>query len=136
MRRTKVICTIGPSSSSPEIIGKLIRGGMDVARLNCSHGNHESHRKTFAAVRSVAKEVGRNVAIMMDLQGPKIRTGPLHGGGPVNLVDGAPFCITTRGNARRRAMRLDDLRGIAKGRESGRPHLVGGRRDGVARRAS
>ena len=96
MRRTKIVCTIGPSSSNPEILREMISAGMDVARLNFSHGTHEDHQAAFAYVRALAADLGRNVAIMADLQGPKMRTGRLKDGGPVRLVEGAAICITTR----------------------------------------
>ena len=95
MRRTKIVCTIGPSSRSPEVLRDLILAGMDVARLNFSHGTHDEHRATFNMVRSVAAELERNVAVMMDLQGPKIRTGQL-ACGSVELARGAAICITVR----------------------------------------
>jgi len=96
MRRTKIVCTLGPSSRSPEMVRQLILKGMDVARLNFSHGTHDHHRATFNAVRSIAQELQSNVAILMDLQGPKIRTGALDGGVPVHLAEGEAFCLTTR----------------------------------------
>ena len=96
MRRTKIVCTLGPSSSSPDAIRGLIESGMDVARLNFSHGTHEFHEATFQAVRTAASALGRNVAIMADLQGPKIRTGTLRDGTSVELVEGAGICITSR----------------------------------------
>ena len=96
MRRTKMVCTIGPSSSAPGVLRELIVAGMDVARLNFSHGAHDFHRETCQAIRSLSVEAGRNVAVMADLQGPKIRTGSLKGGGPVTLNEGAPLCVTTR----------------------------------------
>ncbi len=96
MRRTKIVCTIGPSSSKTEILRELVKAGMDVARLNFSHGTHETHRATLDAIRAVAAELGRNVAVLADLQGPKIRTGALDGGGPVTLEDGVAICVTTR----------------------------------------
>jgi pyruvate kinase len=96
MRRTKIVCTLGPNSSSPDVIGKLIDAGLDVARLNFSHGDHDTHRANFQNVRAIAAQKQRNVAIMTDLQGPKIRTGKLACGGPVELRDGARFVITTR----------------------------------------
>ncbi len=95
MRRTKIVCTLGPSSSDRRTIGKLIDGGMDVARLNFSHGTHDDHRKVFSALREVAEEKDANVAVLMDLQGPKIRTGRLQDGGPVELESGAALTITT-----------------------------------------
>lgn len=96
MRHTKVVCTLGPSSEDYDTIRSLICEGMDVARLNFSHGTHDVHRRMFEQVRDASRDTGKTVAIMGDLQGPKIRTGPLSGGGPVHLESGASFCITTR----------------------------------------
>lgn len=96
LRRTKIVCTIGPSSNSRAMLRNLIEAGMNVARLNFSHGSHSSHAKTYHLIREVAQECGRNVGIMADLQGPKIRTGPLKDGTPVLLNNGAKVCITTR----------------------------------------
>ncbi len=96
MRRTKIVATIGPSSRRPEMLRQLILAGMDVARLNFSHGTHGEHRATASDVRKVAAELGKNVAIMADLQGPKIRTGPLQNDEPVLLVNGESICLTTR----------------------------------------
>jgi pyruvate kinase len=78
--RTKIVCTLGPASLSPDVIGQLMEGGMSVARLNLSHGEHELHRQTFAAVRRLSAEHGREVAIMLDLSGPKIRLREIEGG--------------------------------------------------------
>src|SRR5438094_3888119 len=77
IRRTRIVCTIGPSSSSPSVLRNLILAGMDVARLNFSHGDHETHRRAAADVRAAAAAVGRPIALVGDLQGPKIRTGEL-----------------------------------------------------------
>lgn len=96
MRRTKIVATLGPATSTAEQIEALIAAGMDVARLNFSHGTQAEHGRTVAAVREAAARQGRPVAIMQDLQGLKIRTGPLAGGGPVELEPGAAFAITTR----------------------------------------
>lgn len=103
-RRTKVVCTIGPATSTEERVRALIGAGMNVARLNMSHGDQALHRERFSLIRRCAAELGVNVAIMMDLQGPKIRTGKLRDGDLVELVDGAEFLITTEdilGDARR-----------------------------------
>ncbi len=115
MRRTKIVATLGPATSTPERIAGLIRAGMNVARLNFSHGTHAEHAARIAMVRRAAAEAGRHVAILQDLQGPKIRTGPLENGQPVELVAGQRFVITTEpivGNANRvsttyRALPLD-----------------------------
>ena len=94
-RRTKIVCTIGPASSHPERIRQLIQAGMNVARLNFSHGTHDSHRRQYDIIRSAAQDMGANVAIMMDLQGPKIRTGKMKNGSSVALVPGAALTIST-----------------------------------------
>lgn len=104
MRRTKIVATIGPASESPEVIGRLLDAGMDVARLNFSHGDHPGHAERIALLRRMARERGVPLALLQDLQGPKIRTGELEGGTPVQLVPGSPFTITTHevaGNAER-----------------------------------
>ena len=80
MRKTKIICTIGPATASRKMLKKLILAGMNVARLNFSHGTHEEHRKAVVAIRSISEGLRKPVAILQDLQGPKIRTGLLEGG--------------------------------------------------------
>src|SRR5690606_13264221 len=75
--RTKIVCTLGPASDSPEGIRALIEEGLDVARINFSHGTQEQHAKTVRLVREVASELGKPVAILGDLQGPRIRVGDL-----------------------------------------------------------
>jgi pyruvate kinase len=76
-RRTKIVATIGPASSSPDVLRRLIEAGMDAARLNLSHGTHDDHAERARLVRSVSDEVGRPVALIADLQGPKLRIGEL-----------------------------------------------------------
>lgn len=85
-RRTKIVATLGPGTSTEEAIGDLVRFGVDVTRLNFSHGEHDGHLKNARLVRAAADSSGRNVAVMQDLQGPKIRTGEVVGG--TELVDG------------------------------------------------
>jgi pyruvate kinase len=94
MRRAKIVCTLGPASSSPERIGELMDAGMDVARLNFSHGTHEDHARLLHAVRTEAERRDRAVAILLDLQGPKIRVGRFEKG-QVELHPGDEFTITT-----------------------------------------
>jgi len=94
-RHSKIVCTIGPATRSPRMIRKLIEAGMDVARLNFSHGSHEEHAQSFAMLREAANRFQKPVAILVDLQGPKIRTGALAGGGTVLLRAGQEFVITT-----------------------------------------
>ena len=79
MARTKIVCTLGPAVGSPEMIRGLIRAGMDVARVNFSHGDHEAHARSIATLRQVAEDEGRLVAVMADLQGPKLRVGEIEG---------------------------------------------------------
>jgi pyruvate kinase len=95
-RRAKIICTIGPSCSTPIGARELMQAGMDVARLNFSHGSHDEHARTIACLRQTASETGRTICIMQDLQGPKIRTGTLKEHRPVALKSGATVTITAR----------------------------------------
>ncbi len=94
MRRAKIVCTLGPATSSYEQIKELIESGMNVARLNMSHGEHAVHEESYSNVRRAARELGLGVGVLADLQGPKIRLGRF-AEGPVDLVDGAEFTITT-----------------------------------------
>ena len=94
-RHSKIVCTLGPATNSPRMIRRLIEAGMDVARLNFSHGTHETHAHSIAMVHAAAAELGKTVGILADLQGPKIRTGALAGGGTVTLRSGQQFIITT-----------------------------------------
>lgn len=96
-KRTKVVCTIGPASSNEETLRAMIRAGMDVARINFSHGAHEDHGKNIALIRRLAKEEDAVVAILGDLQGPKIRIGKVSKE-PVTLKSGDKLTLTT-GNA-------------------------------------
>src|SRR5690348_11832473 len=96
MRRTKIVCTIGPATNSEERIEQLIRSGMNVARLNFSHGTQSEHALVIERLRTISTRLGCSIAILQDLQGPKIRTGTLQGGQPVQLADGGEVTITTR----------------------------------------
>lgn len=95
-RRAKIICTVGPASNSEVILRDLLRLGMDVARLNFSHGTHEDHACNIARIRRAACKEGRTVCILQDLQGPKIRTGRLKSHEPVMLKTGTQVTITPR----------------------------------------
>ncbi|MBW3636227.1 MAG: pyruvate kinase [Armatimonadetes bacterium] len=94
-RRAKIIATIGPASQSPAIMRALLLSGMDVARFNFSHGGPLAHADHIQTLRDVAHELGNPLAILQDLQGPKIRTGGL-AAGAVELIEGKPFILTTR----------------------------------------
>ncbi|HEU5199575.1 MAG TPA: pyruvate kinase [Ktedonobacterales bacterium] len=96
MPSTKIVCTIGPASRSKEVLEQLILAGMNVARLNFSHGTHEEHAEVIARIRALSTEIRQPVAILQDLQGPKIRTGELREHQPVTLSVGAAFILTTR----------------------------------------
>ncbi len=96
MPSTKIVCTIGPASRSKEVLEQLILAGMNVARLNFSHGTHEEHAEVIACIRALSAELRQPVAILQDLQGPKIRTGELRDHQPVTLSVGAAFILTTR----------------------------------------
>ena len=95
-KRTKIVATIGPASRSPETLRALVDAGLNVARLNFSHGTHESHGATIADIRGVAATSGASIAILQDLPGPKVRTG-LHAPGveSVPLLRGAAFALVT-----------------------------------------
>ncbi len=93
-RRAKIVCTLGPATSSPEMVRKLVAAGMDVARLNFSHGSRADHAAVYREVRAASDEAGRAVALLVDLQGPKIRLATFKGGSAM-LENGATFTITT-----------------------------------------
>ena len=103
MRCAKIVCTLGPATSTAEAIRALVDAGMDVARLNLSHGTYADHEQVYAMVRDAADATGRGVGVLMDLQGPKIRLGSFSAG-PVHLDVGQRFTITT-----------DDIDGDATG---------------------
>lgn len=95
-RRAKIVCTLGPSSNTEDEIRQLLLLGMDVARLNFSHGTHEEHLQRIRTLRKVAAELGRTVCVLQDLQGPKIRTSALRNHAAVNLVTGSQVTITNK----------------------------------------
>ena len=95
-RRAKIICTVGPASNSEDVLADLMRLGMDVARLNFSHGTHEEHGKVIERLRRISAAENRTVSILQDLQGPKIRTGPLVDHLPITLEAGSQVAITPR----------------------------------------
>ena len=92
LRSTKIVATLGPSSSDPVVLERMVRAGVDVVRLNFSHGTADDHLKRAALVREIATKVGRTVAILCDLQGPKIRVGKF-ADGKVALEKGARFVL-------------------------------------------
>ena len=109
MRRAKIVCTLGPVTSTPKKLRALVEAGMDVARLNLSHGDYAGHEEVYRSVRAASDATRRAVGVLVDLQGPKIRTTRFSGG-PVELVNGETFTITTReadGNRQDRVGRDD-----------------------------
>lgn len=112
IRRARIVATLGPATDSREQIDALLHAGVDVFRLNFSHGTHEEHGRRIALVRELAQARDQPVAVLQDLQGPKIRTGPLAGGEPVSLVQGQQVVITTlplAGDATRVSTTYQDL---------------------------
>lgn len=95
-RKAKIVTTIGPASSDLECLLKLTEAGMNVARLNFSHGEHADHAKVIQHIRQVSQETGRAIAILQDLSGPKLRTGALTDDKPIMLVEGATLSLTTQ----------------------------------------
>lgn len=98
MLRTKVVCTLGPASSDPATVSEMVRGGMNLARVNMSHGSRDDHLRALAAVRAAAEEVDRPVAVLVDLAGPKIRVGEL--AAPIELESGTTVVMAPEGEAR------------------------------------
>src|SRR5215472_2619086 len=95
MRRTKIVCTIGPATQSEERLEQLMLAGMNVARLNFSHGTHEEHALVIERIRTISTRLGCTIVLLQDLQGPKIRTGSLQDKQPVRLLNDAYITITT-----------------------------------------
>ena len=91
MKKTKIICTMGPNTSDPEILRGLAENGMDVARFNFSHGTHPEHKDRLELLKRIRKETDRPIAALLDTKGPEIRTGLLKGGQKVALKDGQEF---------------------------------------------
>ncbi|MDA5108267.1 MULTISPECIES: pyruvate kinase [Brevibacillus] len=118
LRKAKIVCTIGPASESVETLKKLIHAGMNVARLNFSHGSHEEHAARIANIRQAAEETGKQVAILLDTKGPEIRTGLL-AVDAVELQEGGTIVLTTEdvpGTAERVSITYADLpRDVKKG---------------------
>ena len=117
--KTKIVATIGPASESPDMLARLIRAGLDVARLNFSHGSPAKHAEVIQGVRGAARETGRRVAIMADLPGPKLRLGKIDPE-PIQLLPGAHFTLTSEdivGNAERASTSFQQLPRVVKSRD-------------------
>lgn len=96
MKRTKIVCTMGPSTDDREVLGALIDAGMDVARFNFSHGSYEEHKQRMNLLKEIRREKKKPIAIMLDTKGPEIRTKTLKDGKKVELSEGQSFTLTTR----------------------------------------
>jgi len=123
MRHTKIIATVGPASNSDEVLDAIIAAGADIVRLNFSHGTHDSHAATFARVRAAAQRANREVAILQDLGGPKIRTGKLEGGKPIRLNVGDELRIVTGDRIGGPGIVSTTFEGLARGVQPG-DHLL------------
>jgi len=111
VRRTKIVATMGPASSDPAVIARMIRAGMDVARLNFSHGTHAEHRRVIERIRAASRKAGRPVGLLLDLQGPRLRLGEF-AAGRVEVERGAEVVVTPRrvlGSAHRIPIVYSDL---------------------------
>lgn len=95
MRKTKIVCTIGPACNNEEILTGMCLSGMNVARLNFSHGTHEDHKKNIDLIKKVRKKLGLPIAILLDTKGPEYRIGTFEGGA-VTLCEGDKFTFTAR----------------------------------------
>ena len=95
MRKTKIVCTVGPSTDDREILKNLMLSGMNVARFNFSHGDYETHKRRFEEIVSLREELGLHIATMLDTRGPEIRLGRFVDDKPVTLEDGAEYILTT-----------------------------------------
>src|SRR2546425_9627210 len=94
-RRTKIVATLGPASSEARTVERLVKAGVDVFRMNMSHGSHEDHRAAYERVRAAAAQLGAPVAVLADLCGPKLRVGRF-AGGRIELTKGSRVVVTTR----------------------------------------
>ena len=124
LRKAKIVCTLGPSSSSETVLRDLMRAGMDVVRLNFSHGTHEEHARLIDRVRKVATQEGRSMCILQDLQGPKIRTGRLKYRTPVALKKGSHLTITPRDIPGTSTLLSTTFKGLAREVHSGSSLLL------------
>jgi pyruvate kinase len=122
-RRAKIVCTLGPASTSPRQLARLVEAGLDVARLNMSHGTQAGHLEAYRAVRVASDEAGRSVGVLVDLQGPKIRLGTF-AAGPVQLTAGAEFTITGEDIPGDSALAATTHRGLADDVRAGDHVLV------------
>ncbi|AYG04907.1 pyruvate kinase [Gryllotalpicola protaetiae] len=123
MRRAKIVATLGPATSSYEAIRAIIEAGVDVARMNLSHGSYDVHEGVYANVRKAADDLGKPVAVMVDLQGPKIRLGKFEAG-PYDLREGDTFTITTEDIVGNQEISGTTFKGLPQDVKPGDPLLI------------
>ncbi len=123
MRKTKIICTIGPSSEDPKVFRQMCLAGMNVARLNFSHGTHEQHQEKIDMIKAVREELNLPIAIMLDTKGPEYRIGTF-AEGRISLEDGADFCFTTRDIVGDESIVSVSYKGLCEDLEAGDTVLV------------
>jgi len=123
MRRAKIVATLGPATSSYEAIRAIIEAGVDVARMNLSHGSYDVHEAVYANVRKAAEDVKKPVAVMVDLQGPKIRLGKFEAG-PYDLAEGDTFVITTEDVVGTKEISSTTFKGLPQDVKPGDPLLI------------
>lgn len=123
MKRTKIVATMGPASNQPEVLRELIAEGLNVARLNFSHGDHSVHGQTLQTIRSLNEELGTHVSTLADLQGPKLRVGDIEGG-VMNLVDGEMLFIRTGREVGKDGVVCTNYMQFAKDVQPGEPVLL------------
>jgi len=123
MRRAKIVATLGPATSSYESLRKIIEAGVDVARMNLSHGSYDVHEEVYANVRKAAEDAGKPVAVLVDLQGPKIRLGKFEGG-PYDLAEGDIFKITVEDIVGNKEISSTTYKGLPGDVSPGDPLLI------------
>lgn len=123
MRRAKIVATLGPATSSYESLKSIIEAGVDVARMNLSHGSYDVHEEVYRNVRKAAKDVGKPVAVLVDLQGPKIRLGKFEAG-PYDLAEGDIFKITIEDIVGNKEISSTTFKGLPQDVKPGDPLLI------------
>ena len=124
MRLSRIIATLGPASNDSRVLVSMLRAGVDVARLNLSHGTHRGHSRVIRRLRAAARQLDRRIAILVDLQGPKVRIGRLADGGPVRLRVGETLTLTPRNIAGRPGLLPTTCRTLARDVSPGDPILL------------
>ena len=133
MRKTKIVCTMGPSTDKPGILRQLMENGMNVARFNFSHGDYEEHKGRYDKLRTLSQELDLPIAAMLDTKGPEIRLGEFKNG-VEKLTTGQKFTLTSRDVEGTNEICSITYKELASRRQGGRPHHAGRRSDRAAHR--